>query len=101
MPYDASEEEIRLLEDSAEGATLFKAKGCEACNGTGYKGRIGSHEILTMNDAIKEAVLRSASSEEIRDEALKNDMVPIFKDSLEKASKGITSMEEVLRLVRG
>ncbi len=68
VPYDASEEEIRLLEDLAEGATLFKAKGCEACNGSGYKGRIGSHEILTMNDAIKEAVLRSASSEEIRDD---------------------------------
>ena len=100
VPYDASEEEIRLLEDSAEGATLFKAKGCEVCNGSGYKGRIGSHEILTMNDAIKEAVLRSASSEEIRDMALKNEMVPIFKDSLEKAAKGITSMEEVLRLVR-
>lgn len=100
VPYDASEEEIRLLEDLAKGATLFKAKGCEACNGSGYKGRIGTHEILTMNDAIKEAVLRSASSEEIKKEALKNEMVPIFKDSLEKAAKGITSMEEVLRLVR-
>jgi type IV pilus assembly protein PilB len=99
--YDPSKEEIQLLEDLAEGATLFKAKGCEACNGSGYKGRIGTHEILTMNDAIKEAVLRSASSEEIRKEALKNEMVPISKDSLEKAAKGITSMEEVLRVVRG
>ena len=99
--YNPSEEEIQLLEDLAKGATLFKAKGCETCNGTGYKGRIGSHEILTMNDAIKEAVLRSASSEEIKKEALKNGMVPIFRDSLEKAAKGITSMEEVLRCVRG
>jgi len=98
--YDPSEKEIQLLEDLAEGATLFKAKGCEACNGSGYKGRIGTHEILTMNDALKEAVLRSASSEEIREEALKNGMIPIYKDSLEKAAKGITSIEEVLRIVR-
>ena len=98
--YDPSEEEIQLLDDLAGGATLFKTKGCETCNGTGYKGRIGTHEILTMNDAIKEAILHSASSEEIREEALKNGMVPIYKDSLEKASKGITSIEEVLRAVR-
>jgi type IV pilus assembly protein PilB len=98
--YDPSDEEIQILDDLAQGATLFKAKGCEACNGTGYKGRIGTHEILTMNDAIKEAVLRSASSEEIREEALKNGMIPVYKDSLEKAAKGITSIEEVLRVVR-
>ncbi|OGF98711.1 MAG: hypothetical protein A3F83_11985 [Candidatus Glassbacteria bacterium RIFCSPLOWO2_12_FULL_58_11] len=98
--YEASEEEIQLLEHLAEGATLFRGKGCEACSGTGYKGRIGTHEILTMNDAIKEAVLRSASSEEIREEAIKNGMIPIYMDSMEKAAKGITSIEEVLRSVR-
>jgi len=98
--YKPSEEELQLLEDLAEGATLFKAKGCEACNDSGYKGRIGTHEILTINDAIKDSVLRSASSEEIKEEALKNEMVPILKDSLEKAAKGITSIEEVLRVVR-
>ena len=98
--YSPSGEEIELLEDLAEGATLFKAKGCDACNGTGYKGRIGTHEILTMNDAIKELVLKSASSEEIRKAALANGLVPIFRDSLEKATKGITSIEEVLRAVR-
>ncbi|HUU27476.1 MAG TPA: GspE/PulE family protein [archaeon] len=99
-PYEPSEEELGILEDLAKGATLFKAKGCETCNGSGYKGRIGTHEILTMNDVIKAAILRKASSEEIREEAIKNGMVPVYKDSLEKAAKGITSMEEVLRVVR-
>jgi len=47
-----------------------------------------------------EAVLRSASSEEIREEAIKNGMIPIYMDSMEKAAKGITSIEEVLRSVR-
>ncbi|MFC1544578.1 GspE/PulE family protein [Gemmatimonadota bacterium] len=98
--YKPSDEELQMLDDLAETATLFKAKGCEACSGSGYKGRIGTHEILTMNDAIKELVLRSASSEEIREAAIANDMVPIYRDSLEKAAKGITSTEEVLRLVR-
>ncbi len=99
--YSAPDDELKLLEELAEGATLFKAKGCDACNGTGYKGRIGTHEVLTMNEAIKEMVLRCASSEEIRQAALENGMIPIFKDSLQKASKGITSVEEVLRAVRG
>ena len=99
-PYkpDAAEEEI--LGDLATTATLFRPKGCEACNGTGYRGRVGAHEILTINDAIKEAVLRVASSEEIREEAIKGGMVPIYRDSVEKAAQGITSMEEVLRIVR-
>jgi len=99
-PYEPSEEELRLLGELADGATLFKAQGCEACNNTGYKGRIGTHEILTINDAIKEAILHNASSEELRQEAIANGMIPMQKDSLEKAAKGITSMEEVMRVVR-
>jgi len=98
--YEPVEEELALLEDLAEGATLFRKKGCEACHGTGYKGRIGTHEILTINDSIKEAILRSASSEEIREEAIKNGMIPVFKDAMGKAVKGITSIEDVLRVVR-
>ncbi|MBW7997540.1 MAG: GspE/PulE family protein [Candidatus Glassbacteria bacterium] len=98
--YSPNDEELQMLDEYADGATLFKAKGCDACNGSGYKGRIGTHEILIMNDAIKELVLKSVSSDEIREAALANGMIPTFKDSLGKAAQGITSTEEVMRVVR-
>ncbi len=98
--YELDEIELGIVGDLAESGTFFRAKGCEACNGSGYKGRTGTHEILTLNDSIKAAILRSASSEEIREEALRAGMVPIYRDSLEKAASGITSLEEVLRVVR-
>ncbi|MEA2062875.1 MAG: GspE/PulE family protein [Gemmatimonadota bacterium] len=98
-PCEPTEQELEILGEYAQGATLFKTKGCEACNNSGYKGRIGTHEILTLNDTLKEMILRKASSEEIRDEGIKAGMITIFKDSLEKAAKGITSMEEVVRVV--
>jgi len=98
---ELGEHELELLGDLAKGATIFKPRGCEACNNTGYKGRIGTHEILTLNDSIKEAILRRASSEEIKEEAIKAGMIPVYQDSLEKAAKGITSIEDVVRTVRG
>ncbi|MCE5270557.1 GspE/PulE family protein [bacterium] len=98
--YELDEIELGIVGDLAESGTFFRAKGCEACNGSGYKGRTGTHEILTLNDSIKAAILRSASAEEIREEALRAGMIPIYRDSLEKAASGITSLEEVLRVVR-
>ena len=98
--FQPTDEELALFEGMTDGATFYRPKGCEACNNTGYKGRIGSHEILTMNDAIKELVLKRASSEEIREAAIDNGMISIYKDALEKISQGITSLEEVSRVVR-
>jgi type IV pilus assembly protein PilB len=98
--YDPTEQELQVLGELAKGATLFKAKGCEICHNSGYKGRVGTHEVLTMNDKIKEAILRRASSEEIKQEAIEGGMIPVYLDSLAKAAEGITSVEEVLRVVR-
>ena len=99
-PYEPKEEELAMTAELTDRGTFFRPRGCEACNGTGYKGRLGAHEMLTLNDRIKEAILRSASAGEIHEEAVRNGMIPIFRDSLEKAAKGITSLEEVLRVVR-
>jgi len=97
---EPTEQELQILGDLAKNATIFKPKGCEACNNTGYKGRIGTHELLTLSDGIKEAILRKASSEEIKQEAVKAGMIEIYQDSLGKVADGITSLEEVLRSVR-
>jgi type IV pilus assembly protein PilB len=98
--FQPADEELAMFEGMTDGATFFRPKGCEACNNTGYKGRTGTHEILTMNDAIKELVLKSSSSEAIREAAIANGMITIYKDSLAKVAAGITSIEEVGRAVR-
>jgi type II secretory ATPase GspE/PulE/Tfp pilus assembly ATPase PilB-like protein len=82
----------------SEGATFYVPKGCDACSGTGYCRRIAIHEILTMDDRIRKAVLASADVGTLRAAALASGMKPMLIDGLERAAKGITSIEEILRI---
>ena len=100
QPYELTDIDAELVGEFAGNGTFFAPKGCETCNGSGYKGRIGTHELLSMNDAIAEAVLKESSAEDIRQIAIESGMIPVHKDSLEKAAKGITSLEEVMRVVK-
>jgi type IV pilus assembly protein PilB len=77
---------------------LYTGKGCEACNNTGFIGRIALHEVLVVDEAIKEAILRKGTSTEINNIAKQNGMVTMTQDGLEKAFLGITTIEEVLRV---
>jgi type IV pilus assembly protein PilB len=79
--------------------TLMKGKGCPECNGTGYAGRMGIHEVLVVDNAIREAVLMKASAAEIRKIALSRGMVSMLQDGFLKAAAGLTTIEEVLRVV--
>ena len=72
--------------------------GCEMCNGSGYKGRVGIHEVLTMTNAIREAVLERASATAIRDLAIAGGMTSIVEDGFLKVLAGETTVEEVLRM---
>jgi type IV pilus assembly protein PilB len=76
---------------------LYFGKGCDNCNFTGFSGRVALHEILEMNEQIKEAVLKKAPSAEINAIAKHSGMVSMVEDGLEKAFEGITTVEEVLR----
>jgi type II secretory ATPase GspE/PulE/Tfp pilus assembly ATPase PilB-like protein len=78
--------------------TFFSGKGCSACNGTGYRGRAGMHEVLEIDDTIREAILRKASASGIRELAVAQGMVPMIVDGFGKAARGITTIEEVLRM---
>jgi type IV pilus assembly protein PilB len=77
---------------------LFKAKGCKSCFNSGYKGRIGIHEILTFSLGIKELILERANEMELKNQARKEGMLTMREDSLLKALQGMTTLEEVLRL---
>ncbi|HUP88442.1 MAG TPA: type IV-A pilus assembly ATPase PilB [Longimicrobiales bacterium] len=75
----------------------FKGKGCETCNGSGYKGRCGVYEVLPMTTEMRRAVMRGASSDELRELAISEGMLTLRMDGLLKASRGTTTLEEVIK----
>ncbi len=79
--------------------TLFRGKGCEQCKGTGYKGRTGVHELMVMSDEIKDKVLEKSPSHILRQLAMKNGMKTLQDDAVQKILMGITSVDEVLRVI--
>jgi len=78
---------------------FYYGKGCAECGDTGYFDRIGLYEVLEINDFIREAVMRRADAGEIKKIAIKNGMVPILEDGFRKALSGLTTIEEILRVV--
>jgi len=79
---------------------FYKGKGCTECNHKGYKGRVGAFEVLEVNEEIRQLIIKRVSSEEITKAAIANGMVPLVLDGINKASGGITTLEEVIRVVR-
>lgn len=78
---------------------FYSGTGCESCNNTGYNGRIGIHEVLVMDAKIREAILQKAQASEIRKIAISQGMTPMIQDGFEKAALGVTTIEEVLRML--
>lgn len=97
------EEHKRLTETISdptflENRNYFKGKGCESCNGSGYKGRLVIAEVLVADEEIRGAILSKASAMEIKKIAIKNGMVTMLQDGFKKAVLGLTTIEEVLRV---
>lgn len=78
---------------------VYKGSGCEACNKSGYRGRVVISEVLVADNEIREAILNKASSAEIRKIAIKNGMTTMLDDGFDKVREGHTTVEEVLRVV--
>ena len=75
---------------------IYRAKGCDECSHTGYKGRLVLSEVMAINDEIRELISRSASYNEIRDAARRNEMDTLFESGMKKVENGITSVDEIL-----
>jgi type IV pilus assembly protein PilB len=85
----------------AKGRKFYRGRGCQACRFSGYRGRIGIYELLLISDALRDLINEKRSATEIRKAALKNgDLRTLFRDGLEKAAKGITTFEEISRIVQ-
>jgi type IV pilus assembly protein PilB len=80
--------------------TVFYGRGCKVCGDSGFVGQVGIFEILVMNEEIRSMVLRSAPVGEVRQEAIREGMTTMFEDGLAKVEKGITTLDEVLRVAQ-
>ena len=78
---------------------LYEAGGCKECSGVGYKGRVGIFEVMPIDEEIRALVIKGASADEIQKKAIEKGMTTMRMDGLEKVKSGITSMEEVLRVI--
>jgi type IV pilus assembly protein PilB len=102
LPAEVTSEE--LLAAGFEPAEVdavkpYRPAGCSECRMTGYHGRIGVFEIMEMNPTLRTLLLESASAEQVRDTALRMGMRPMRRDALDKVAAGLTSLEEIARVV--
>jgi type II secretory ATPase GspE/PulE/Tfp pilus assembly ATPase PilB-like protein len=81
-------------------AQLYYGRGCPKCGGTGYRGQIGIFEVLDASPEITDLILKKESAEMVKSVALQQGMITMFEDGLEKAESGITSIDEVFRVIR-
>lgn len=98
-PVEIDDETRELLNiEEGEEVTVFKAKGCEHCNNTGYKGRIAVYEILQVDREIRELISKNANSDDIKDLAIKHGMKTLRMNSARLVKNGTTSIEEMMRI---
>lgn len=97
--YKPSEFLLRQVGIENYDGVFYRGKGCLACNNSGYKGRIAVQEILKIDDNIREMILNRNPSNEIKDYAIKNGNISLLQDAIDKAKNGITSIEEVIRVI--
>ncbi|MFA5926798.1 MAG: ATPase, T2SS/T4P/T4SS family, partial [Patescibacteria group bacterium] len=87
-------------EMSSKELVFYKGKGCKSCDNTGYRGRIGIFEVLSVTETVRDLVLRKVSSGEIQTKAIEDGMVTMIQDGIIKSLEGKTSLEEVWRVTK-
>ncbi|MFN4013189.1 MAG: GspE/PulE family protein, partial [Aquificaceae bacterium] len=92
---------LGVLKSPDEDITIYKAnpKGCDYCNGSGYKGRTAVHEILEVDEEMRKLIVKGATAEDIRDLARKKGMRTLYEAGILKVRRGITSIAEVERVL--
>ncbi len=96
LPVEAFTE-IGFSKEEAPTIKAYKGKGCETCNGTGYKGRVGLYEVMEITDELRELIIIGASAIELRRKAIDLGMITLRGSGLHKLREGITTIEEVVK----
>lgn len=89
--------ELGLDREQIEGQKFFRGAGCDGCNNTGYKGRVGLFELMVLNDKVRDMIMAKATTDEIRNQAQQDGMVTLREFGMGLARQGVTSLEEVVR----
>jgi type IV pilus assembly protein PilB len=84
-------------EEDANSVTPMKGVGCDTCNSTGYKGRVGLYEVMAIAEELRELILVGASGMELRRKAVDEGMLTLRMSGLRKVKDGVTTVEEVVR----
>ena len=99
-PSEATIREMEITPEQLASANFMKGKGCNSCQKTGFKGRIGIYELLIINNKIREMIFKNVSTQIIRKHAVANGMNTLFRDGVLKVLNGITTFEEVYRIAK-
>jgi len=77
--------------------SVYKGRGCDKCNNTGYKGRVGLVEVMHIDDDLRDLILSGGTAIDIKKKAIENGMITLRRSGLIKIKEGITTIEEVVR----
>ncbi len=103
VAYNPTSEELKALNlDRYEIATpsqLYRPEGCAICSGTGYRGRFAIHEVMTISDEIERLIASNGNSHELRDLAIAQGMIPMRAAGLQQVASGVTTVEEIFRVI--
>ena len=88
-----------MIDDPSELVTLYRGTGCDKCKKSGFKGRTGIHELLVLTDDLRDMILKEAPAHLLRQEAVKNGMKVLQDDALAKVLLGVTTLDEVVRVI--
>jgi type IV pilus assembly protein PilB len=97
MPAVETLAELNLTPDDVAGQKIYRGRGCESCNNTGFKGRTGLFELMLINDALRNVINEGGSTQKLRNAALASGMRPLRTAGLDKLYSGMTTIEEVIR----
>ncbi|MBI4778254.1 Flp pilus assembly complex ATPase component TadA [Candidatus Desantisbacteria bacterium] len=104
-PINPSNTLLRLMDKMniplPDNVSLFKGKGCKACHETGYKGRIGIFELLTMSTELEDMIANRSSGTQMLEVAKRHGLKTLLEDGIEKVFSGLTTIEEVFRVAQG
>jgi type IV pilus assembly protein PilB len=92
--------EVGLTKEEAEKANFMKGRGCNSCQKTGFRGRIGIYELLLVDAKTREMIFRNESTAKIREYAIGKGMKTLFMDGVAKVSAGYSTFEEVYRVAK-
>ncbi|RJP45560.1 MAG: type II secretion system protein GspE [Desulfobacteraceae bacterium] len=100
LPDEDTLTRLGILPDCAEMPAIYRAKGCNRCLNSGYRGRLGIYEIMLLNDSLQNMIMKTHDSHQIKSEAIRQGMTTLYQDGINKVLCGTTTVEEVLRVTQ-